>query len=151
MEKVAIKIISLDSFNREVTIDDINNEINIISKCHHKNVLKYYTSFTSDKELWVVMPLMSAGSLNKIMKTKAKNGIKDETLISAILIQIIEGLTYFHNKQLMHRDIKAENILVNENGQMVISNFGLTTTIKHTHKIITFVGSPQWMAPEKIE
>jgi serine/threonine-protein kinase OSR1/STK39 len=82
----------MDAFNREHTIYDVKNEINIIGKCYHPNVLQYYTSFTEGKELWIVMPLMSAGSLGRIIRSKSKLGLKDEVLVASILLQIIEGL-----------------------------------------------------------
>ena len=78
-------------------------------------------------------------------------GVKDEVMIATILKQIVEGLAYFHSKGLIHRDIKADNLLVHESGQLLLSNFSLTTSIKYSNKILTFVGSPCWMAPEKIE
>ena len=86
MKNVAIKVIPLDSFNKEHSLDDVKNEINYIGTCNHPNVLNYYTSFTVEKELWIVMPLMSAGSLGKLQKAKNKNGIKNEELIASILL-----------------------------------------------------------------
>jgi len=60
-------------------------------------------------------------------------------------------MTYFHSKGLMHRDIKAGNILVHESGKLMLSNFALSVSVKFNNKHLQFVGSPQWMAPEKIE
>lgn len=116
-EKVAIKVISLEKFDgKKHTLDDTRQEINIISKCNHRNVLKYYTSFIHERELWLVMPLIEGGSLFNILNICAKTGIKDEILVASVLRQVVEGLSYFHSKGLMHRDIKAENILVHTNG-----------------------------------
>ena len=77
-------------------MDDIRKEINIMSSCRHKNVVSYYVSFIDDSDLWLVMPLLGAGSLNDVIKLKAKDGIKDEALIATILKQTLEGLEYFH-------------------------------------------------------
>jgi serine/threonine-protein kinase OSR1/STK39 len=83
---VAIKVIQLDDFSSENSIHEIKNEISIIDKCHHPNVLEYYTSFTHEKELWIVMPMISGGQLGKLVKSKFKMGIKDESLIASILL-----------------------------------------------------------------
>ena len=66
-------------------MDDIRKEINIMSSCRHQNVVSYYVSFIDDSDLWLVMPLLGAGSLNEVVKLKAKDGIKDEALIATIL------------------------------------------------------------------
>jgi len=71
--EVAIKVIALDKFGgKKHTLDDTRQEINIISKCNHKNVLKYYSSFVHERELWLVMPLIEGGSLLSIMQLCAK-------------------------------------------------------------------------------
>lgn len=96
-----------------------------MNKCNHQNILGLHTSFTNEKDLYVVMPLMAAGSLKSILKQKVPNGIKDESLIASVLLQMVEGLVYFHSKQLLHRDIKAENFLLDETGQIKLSQFNL--------------------------
>lgn len=122
---MAIKVIPLDGFTRENTRDDINKRIQTMNKCNHQNILGLHTSFTNEKDLYVVMPLMAAGSLKSILKQKVPNGIKDESLIASVLLQMVEGLVYFHSKQLLHRDIKAENFLLDETGQIKLSQFNL--------------------------
>ena len=116
MEDVAIKVINMDSVKTGHSMEDMRKEISIISKCHHKNVLQYYVSFIHEKELWLVMPLIQGGNLSEIIKLQAPKGIKDEVLLASILKQVVDGLVYFHSKGLIHRDHKAENILINDNG-----------------------------------
>ena len=151
MEKVAIKVIQLDAFSKHHQMDDLRKEINIISKCNHPNVLKYYVSFLNGKELWLVMPFIEGGSLRNIISTLTPQGIKDEPMIASILKQIVEGLQYFHSKGLIHRDVKSDNILVSSNGGVMIGDFGVSSSIKTGYKRNSFVGSPCWMAPEVIE
>ena len=81
---VAIKIVDLEHF-QDGNMDDIRKEINIMSSCRHKNVVSYFVSFIDDSDLWLVMPLLGAGSLSDVIRVKAKNGIKDEALIATIL------------------------------------------------------------------
>jgi serine/threonine protein kinase len=88
---VAIKIVDLEHF-QDGNMDDIRKEINIMSSCRHKNVVSYFVSFIDDSDLWLVMPLLGAGSLSDVIQVTAKNGIKDEALIATILKQTLEGL-----------------------------------------------------------
>lgn len=85
--------------------------------------MHYHTSFTAEKDLYIVMPLMAAGTLKSLIKNRFPNGLKDEVLIASILLQVVEGLSYLHSKQLMHRDIRADNILVDEKGNLKIAKF----------------------------
>ena len=107
--------------------------------------MKYYVSFVYENELWLIMPFMSRGTLRSNLREQYPNGIKDEILIASIAHQIIQAVAYFHNKGYMHRDIKAENILVHENGQLHLANFFHAS---NNSKESEFIGSPQWMAPE---
>lgn len=77
-------------------MDDIRKEINIMSSCKHKNVISYFVSFIDDSDLWLVMPLLGAGSVHDVLKINAKEGIKDEALVATILKEVLQGLTYFH-------------------------------------------------------
>ena len=77
-------------------MEDVRREIQIMSSCRHKNVVTYYVSFLDDSDLWLVMPLLGAGSVADVLKLKFAEGINDEVLIATILKQVIEGLRYFH-------------------------------------------------------
>lgn len=78
-------------------MDDIRKEINIMSSCRHKNVVSYFVSFTDESDLWLVMPLLGAGSVQDVMKVSFAEGIKDEVLIATILKPVLEALQYFHS------------------------------------------------------
>ena len=101
-----------------------------MSSCRHKNVVNYYVSFLDDSDLWLVMPLLGAGSVSDILKLKFPHGLKDEILIATLLKQVIEGLNYFHEQGQIHRDIKAANVLMNEKGEIYLSDFGVSAHIK---------------------
>ena len=149
-QEVAIKIVDLEYF-QDGNMDDVRREIQIMSSCRHKNVVTYYVSFLDDSDLWLVMPLLGAGSVADVLKLKFADGIKDEALIATILRQVIEGLHYFHEQGQIHRDIKAGNVLMDEKGQIFLSDFGVSAHVKGGDKRMTFVGSPCWMAPEVME
>ena len=115
---------------QDENINDIRKEINIMSTCNHPNVIKYYVSFSDEADLWLVMPLLDAGSLEDILQLKMKNGIKDEALIATILKEVINGLQYFHDCGQIHRDIKAQNILMDYDGGVFLSDFGVSAHVK---------------------
>lgn len=151
-ENVAIKMVNLEKIGSSSHIMDIlQNEMDVVSTLAHGNVLTFHTSFTADKELWIIMPMAKSGNLNSIIQVKSKVGIQDEALVASILLQIINGLQYLHSFGFLHGDIKSENILVHQDGKMQLSNFGQTEKLYYEEKMMKFVGSPCWMAPEKIE
>ncbi len=133
------------------SIDDIRKEISIMSTCHHPNVITYHVSFIEKTDLWLVMPILGAGSAADIVKLKYPMGIKDEAVIATFLAETLKGLSYFHNNGQIHRDIKAGNILLDMDGHVYISDFGVSASLKKGQKRKTFVGSPCWMAPEVME
>jgi len=93
---VAIKIVDLEHF-QDGNMDDIRKEINIMSSCRHKNVVSYFVSFIDDSDLWLVMPLLGAGSVIDCLKIKYSDGIKDEELIATIIREVADALDYFHS------------------------------------------------------
>ncbi|KAJ3105426.1 hypothetical protein HDU96_008573, partial [Phlyctochytrium bullatum] len=147
---VAIKVIDLDMFERN-QIDELRREIQIMSLSKHPNLLPVYGSFVNGSKLYIVTPFLSAGSCLDIMKTAYPNGL-EESAIATILRQTLQGLDYLHKNGLIHRDVKAGNLLVDEDGTVQLADFGVSSSLMETgeRKGIrkTFVGTPCWMAPE---
>lgn len=150
---VAIKILDLDEL--DTSWEEIRKEISLMRLLNHPNVVPSLCSFVVEQEIWLVMPLMAGGSCADIMKNNFPKGYDDEVLIATILKETLTGIEYFHKEGRIHRDVKAGNILISQEGEVQMGDFGVAGTLieagdrKRSRR--TFVGTPCWMAPEVME
>ncbi|KAK9064761.1 hypothetical protein SSX86_016143 [Deinandra increscens subsp. villosa] len=149
---VAIKVLDLEKCNND--LDGIRREVQTMSLINHPNLLRSYCSFTTGHSLWVVMPFMSGGSCLHIMKTSYPEGL-EEPVIATVLREVLKALVYLHAHGHIHRDVKAGNILVDDNGSIKLADFGVSACMFDTgdrqRTRNTFVGTPCWMAPEVMQ
>ncbi|KAF4553914.1 Serine/threonine-protein kinase ppk11-like protein [Elsinoe fawcettii] len=145
-QSVAIKVIDVE--NAEDEVDDIIQEISILSGLNSPYVTKYHGSYLKGSDLWIIMEFCSGGSCGDLLKP----GLIPEDYIIIIIRELLLGLDYLHNDNKLHRDIKAANILLGANGQVKLADFGVSGQLSATMtKKNTFVGTPFWMAPEVIK
>ncbi|KAI3763251.1 hypothetical protein L1987_53705 [Smallanthus sonchifolius] len=151
-EIVAIKILDFERGNSD--LNNISREAQTMILVDHPNVLKSHCSFVNDHNLWVVMPFMPGGSCLHILKSAHPDGF-EEVVIATILREVLKALEYLHDHGLIHRDVKAGNILISERGAIKLGDLGVSACLfdsgdrQRTRN--TFVGTPCWMAPEVME
>nr|XP_054606943.1 TRAF2 and NCK interacting kinase b isoform X3 [Nothobranchius furzeri] len=149
----AIKVMDVTGDEEE----EIKAEINMLKKySHHRNIATYYGAFIKknppgmDDQLWLVMEFCGAGSVTDLIKNTKGNSLKEEW-IAYICREILRGLTHLHQHKVIHRDIKGQNVLLTENAEVKLVDFGVSAQLDRTvGRRNTFIGTPYWMAPEVI-
>ncbi|XP_017919966.1 PREDICTED: misshapen-like kinase 1 isoform X10 [Capra hircus] len=149
----AIKVMDVTEDEEE----EIKQEINMLKKySHHRNIATYYGAFIkksppgNDDQLWLVMEFCGAGSVTDLVKNTKGNALKEDC-IAYICREILRGLAHLHAHKVIHRDIKGQNVLLTENAEVKLVDFGVSAQLDRTvGRRNTFIGTPYWMAPEVI-
>ncbi|XP_059349220.1 serine/threonine-protein kinase PAK 3-like [Ammospiza nelsoni] len=140
--EVAIKKIHLQGLRtKELTV----NEIMIMKKCRSPSVVNYLDSYLLGEELWLVMEYMDGGTLSDVIRKT----FLSEDHIAAISRECLQGLDFLHSNNVIHRDVKSDNILLRTDGSVKLTDFGLSTQLNSEQSRPCLVaGTPWWMAPE---
>lgn len=123
----------------------LEQEIELLSQFEHENIVRYYGTDKNDSKLYIFLELVTQGSLLKLYQ---KYHLRDSQ-VSAYTRQILHGLKYLHDQNVVHRDIKCANILVHANGSVKLADFGLAKATK-LNDAKSFKGTALWMAPEVV-
>lgn len=146
-ESFAVKIVKKEVLEDSATASvDIKREIAIMKALDHNNIVSLNDVLYSPKRVFMVMELVSGGEL---FESIVKNGRQDEDTARRYFHQLIDAVHYCHHRGVYHRDLKPENLLLGENGELKITDFGFSAMKDYgAHLLHTNCGSPHYCAPE---
>lgn len=155
---VAVKIMDVDTAdyhmdirNKDEAIKDFTKEISILQALkagNAKNINLIYDAFSFHSQLWIVSEYCPGGSVHTLMKACPRLGLEEKYIIP-IARELAVAMKSVHDAKIIHRDIKAANILVTQDGQLQLCDFGVSGILENSiDKRSTIIGTPQWMAPE---
>ncbi|XP_027044730.1 mitogen-activated protein kinase kinase kinase 2-like [Pocillopora damicornis] len=146
----AVKIVKIEPqyTQSQKEVEQLTNEINILKEIRHYRVVAYYKSVEKDNHLHLFMELMKGGSLYDHIKKKKVLSEKESRKYT---MQILEGVSFLHSKEIIHRDIKGSNVLLDQDRNVKLADFGLSKIIQKIGSktaLESYYGTPYWMAPE---
>ncbi|GAA5840989.1 hypothetical protein JCM11251_006775 [Rhodosporidiobolus azoricus] len=163
--RCAVKIIDVDRMGTAGDIDRLRRETQLMALSKHPNVLRVRGEWIEGSKLFIAVRYMMHGSLLDISRYAFPDGFPED-VIATVLKQALQGVLYLHQNGWIHRDIKAANLLVDDDGTVLLADFGVSSSLfpeGTTHKAKegvtaptlaprkSFVGTPCWMAPEVVE
>lgn len=142
----AIKVLNLDSDEDEV--EDVQREVQFLASMKQvPNITQYYGSYLKDTTLWIIIEYCAGGSLRTLLRP----GKIDEKYIGVIMRELLIALKFIHKDNVIHRDLKAANVLITNDGQVKLCDFGVAAQLSQSNsRRHTMAGTPYWMAPEVI-
>ncbi|KAJ7309082.1 hypothetical protein JRQ81_008388 [Phrynocephalus forsythii] len=147
---VILKQIPVDQMTKDERLA-AQNECQVLKLLHHPHVIEYYENFLEDKALMIAMEYAPGGTLAEFIH-KRSNSLLDEETILHFFVQIVLALHHVHTKQILHRDLKTQNILLDKHHRMVkIGDFGISKILSSKSKAYTVVGTPCYISPELCE
>nr|XP_004665062.2 serine/threonine-protein kinase 10 [Jaculus jaculus] len=142
----AAKVIETKS---EEELEDYIVEIEVLATCDHPYIVKLLGAYYYDGKLWIMIEFCPGGAVDAIM-LELERGLT-EPQIQVVCRQMLEALTFLHGKRIIHRDLKAGNVLMTLEGDIRLADFGVSAkNLKTLQKRDSFIGTPYWMAPEVV-
>lgn len=117
--------------NNNIANPSIDSEITLLKKLSHPNIVEFKDYIKTKNHINIILEYLEGGSLGSALKT---SGPLPEYLINQLVKQILEGLSYIHSKNIIHRDIKAANLLIVKSGKIKLADFGIAVVISETDK-----------------
>ncbi|KAI7856625.1 kinase-like domain-containing protein [Circinella umbellata] len=132
IKKVNLELLDKGNDDGALRLEALRKEIQIMTLCRHPHLLPVYQSFVSLTHLYIIMPIMSAGSCHDLLYQRHYEGL-EEPLVACIIKQVVLGLQYLHENGLVHRDVKAANLLLDrDTGIVKLADFGVSNHLRVT-------------------
>jgi serine/threonine protein kinase len=153
MHKLARKLVAIKSINKQFLNDErsrkkVMQEVSIIKRTRHPNVVKLFETFESEKHILFSMEMCAGGDLLNYVRKRRK---LKEPIAKTLFKQIIEAIGYIHSRSIVHRDIKLDNILLDGKGNVKIGDFGVSRLYHEGQIMKEQWGTPAYIAPEILE
>lgn len=133
----------------EAQLEDYSVEISILLECKHENIVMLHDSYLYDGKLWMFLEFCGGGAVDSIMLNLER--ALNEAQIKSVCREMCRGLEFLHQNNIIHRDLKAGNVLLTITGQVKLADFGVSARNENNRQQRnTFIGTPYWMAPEVI-
>ena len=146
-DKIAVKILEKERITDVADVERVSREIHILKLIRHPNIIQLYEIIETPKQLYLIMEYANGGELFDYIVKKTR---VDEYESCNYFQQIISGIDYIHKLNIVHRDMKPENLLLDHKNKIKIVDFGLSNTFKDDEMLKTAWGSPCYAAPEMI-
>lgn len=133
----------------EEELEDYMVEIEILASCDHQNIVKLLDAFYYESKLWILIEFCAGGAVDAVMLELERP--LTEPQIRVVCKQTLLALVYLHDNNIIHRDLKAGNILLTLDGDVKLADFGVSAkNTKTLQRRDSFIGTPYWMAPEVV-
>uniref|UniRef100_A0A8C1NWW7 non-specific serine/threonine protein kinase n=1 Tax=Cyprinus carpio TaxID=7962 RepID=A0A8C1NWW7_CYPCA len=133
----------------EDELEDYMVEIDILASCDHPNIVKLLDAFYYESKLWILIEFCGGGAVDAVMLELERP--LTEQQIKVVCKQTLDALQYLHDSKVIHRDLKAGNILLTLDGDVKLADFGVSAkNTKTIQRRDSFIGTPYWMAPEVV-
>ncbi|KAL7403886.1 hypothetical protein ABVT39_006417 [Epinephelus coioides] len=133
----------------EEELEDYMVEIDILASCDHQNIVKLLDAFYYEGKLWILIEFCAGGAVDAVMLELERP--LTEPQIRVVCKQTLQALVYLHDNKIIHRDLKAGNILLTLDGDVKLADFGVSAkNTKTLQRRDSFIGTPYWMAPEVV-
>ncbi|CAN6362345.1 unnamed protein product [Urochloa humidicola] len=146
-EEIAVKILNPESLNEKVW-DEFKQEIYMLREVEHPNIVRFIGSCTKPPQFYIITERMSRGSLFDFLHNE--HNVLDLPTILKYALDVCKGMSYLHQKDIIHRDLKSANLLLGKDNVVKVADFGLARFQDETGKMTAETGTYRWMAPEVI-
>lgn len=145
-----MKVYEKSNLTRESRRRNVQREVHVLGEVRHPNIVEFHEWFATDRHVYIVMEYVAGGSLQAMLRKQPLSRF-DETTAKRLFHQVLQGVGYLHDKRIMHRDLKLENLLLDKNGVVKIIDFGFAVVLPPAQKLKIFCGTPSYIAPEIIQ